>query len=313
MFHVTAGHFEAYGSASVRASGSASVEAYGSASVEAYGSASVRAYGSASVEAYGSASVKAYGSASVEAYGSASVKAYGSASVKAYGSASVKAYDSASVKAYDSASVEATPFAAIQRGPNHRGPVTGGVVIQLPDTSECDVDVWCSYYGIKITDGTMVVYKAVDQDLKSGYADTSYPIGETVTAEDYQETRRCGNGLHFGPTPRRAAANAVGSWPVTWPAGSRSVKRSRWATRSRRRRVRSCTRWTRPVTGSTSCPLSRRDEGLASPPLGSGVRPYSARTWSLAVRVRSPVHDPGRARRRLRLPGRPGRPLRRVP
>jgi hypothetical protein len=136
--------------------------------------------------------------------------AYGSASVEASGSASVRAYDSASVRAYDSASVEATPFAAIQRAPKHRGTVTGGVVIQLPDTSECDVDIWASYYGIQITDGTMLVYKAVSKDLKSGHCDTPYPIGQTVTAGDYQETRRCGNGLHFGPTPRLAAANAAG-------------------------------------------------------------------------------------------------------
>ena len=202
---------QASGSASVRASGSASVRASGSASVRASGSASVRASGSASVQASGSASVRAYGSASVRAYGSASVRAYGSASVQAYGSASVRAYDSASVQAYDSASVQATPYVSIDKQPTHTGLLTGGVVIQLPDTSECDVDVWCSYYGLTIDDGTVIVYKAVDQDLMSGHCDTPYPIGETVTAEDYQPTRRCGEGLHFGPTPRGAAANSVGT------------------------------------------------------------------------------------------------------
>ena len=73
------------------------------------------------------------------------------------------------------------------------------------------MDVWCSYYGIPVDEGTIVVYKAVDQDLKSGWKDTQYPIGGTVTADDYQETHRCGNGLHFGPTTRRAASNSAGA------------------------------------------------------------------------------------------------------
>jgi hypothetical protein len=73
------------------------------------------------------------------------------------------------------------------------------------------VDVWCTYYGLPVDDGTVTVYKAVDKDLKSGHCGTPYPVGERVTAEDYQPTRRCGQGLHFGPTPRRAAANSAGT------------------------------------------------------------------------------------------------------
>jgi hypothetical protein len=210
---------EAWGSATVKACDSATVEAWGSATVEAWGSATVKAWdsatvkawGSATVKAWGSATVKAWGSATVEAWDSATVKAWGSATVKAWGSATVKACDSATVEACDSATVKAARFVAVRRRSDHTGTVTGGVIIQLPDTNECDVDVWCAYYGIDINEDTVVVYKAVDEDLVSGWHDTRYPIGETVTAADYQPTHSCGGGLHFGPTPRRAAASSVGT------------------------------------------------------------------------------------------------------
>jgi hypothetical protein len=204
--HIDAGHIvEAYGSASVEASGSASVEAYGSASVRAYGSASVRAYDSASVEAYGSASVRAYDSASVRASDSASVRASDSASVRAYGSASVRAYGSASVRAYDSASVEAGKCVPIQTFPGYHGTITGGVTIKIPDMNTCDPTEWADFYGLtSAKDGKLTVYKAVDADLKSGHG-MLYPVGEQVTAPDWDPARCCGNGLHFGPTPWLAA------------------------------------------------------------------------------------------------------------
>ena len=180
------------------------ISAYGSASVRAYGSASVRAYDSASVSAYGSASVSAYGSASVSASGSASVSAYGSASVSASGSASVRAYGSASVSASGSASVSAGKYVPVQQQPGYKGKTTGGVIIKIPDLSKATPSQWAGSYAIDTTDGHITVYKAVDADLNSGRA-LAYPIGETVTAPDWADTRACGHGLHFGPTPHHAA------------------------------------------------------------------------------------------------------------
>jgi hypothetical protein len=63
--------------------------------------------------------------------------------------------------------------------------------------------VWCDYHGGDIANGTTVVYKAVDDHLRSGRG-LAYPVGETVEALDWQPTDACGNGLHFGPSPRHA-------------------------------------------------------------------------------------------------------------
>jgi hypothetical protein len=195
----------AYDSASVSASGSASVRAYDSASVSASGSASVSAYDSASVRAYDSASVSASGSASVRAYDSASVSASGSASVSAYGSASVSASGSASVSASGSASVSASRFVAVHLH-SASARIMGGTVI---DVTKLDLDSqvgWAEYHGIETTDdGDLIVYKAVGDNLKSGYG-FEYPIGETVTAPDWNPTAVRGYGLHFSPSPAQAQA-----------------------------------------------------------------------------------------------------------
>ena len=155
------------------------------------------------VVASGSAIVRAYGSASVEAYGSASVEAYGSARVEAYGSASVEAYDSASVRAYGSASVAATKCVPVQQYPGYKGKTTGGIPIIIPDLDNATPEVWLDFYALKPAKGKVTVYKAVDQDLRSGHG-THYPVGQTVTAPDFDPVRECGKGLHFGPTPRHA-------------------------------------------------------------------------------------------------------------
>jgi hypothetical protein len=151
---------------------------------------------------------RAYGSASVRAYGSASVRAYGSASVGAYDSASVEAYDSASVGAYDSASVRAGKFVAVQRhGTTPK--VRGGVLIQVPDLDQCDAATWLDYHGVDHDGTSVTLFKAVTADLtaRDGFG---YPLGETVTAPDWDGgERRCGGGLHFGPTPRHAESNAA--------------------------------------------------------------------------------------------------------
>jgi len=185
---------EASGSASVRASGSASVRAFDSASVRAFDSASVRAFDSASVRAFDSASVRAFGSASVRASGSASVSAFGSASVSAFGSASVSAFDSASVRASSKVAVH------LHSGQAH---VDGGVLIDHTDVDLTDVPTWLEYRGITVDDGVATFYKAVDQDLYAGHGwtPTRYPIGETVTAPDWDPAQRCGHGLHATGDP----------------------------------------------------------------------------------------------------------------
>ena len=165
--------------------------------LKVYDSASVEAYDSASVEAYDSASVRAYGSASVRAYDSASVEASGSASVRAYDSASVRAYGSASVRAYDSASVRASRYVSVHKhGTNPR--VAGGVIIEVPVVDS--VEVFLDYYGVEVTRGVAVLFKAVsDQYISS--RNFAYLPGTKPKCDDWSPAARCGNGLHFVPRP----------------------------------------------------------------------------------------------------------------
>jgi hypothetical protein len=82
----------------------------------------------------------------------------------------------------------------------------GGTVI---DVTQLDLDSqehWAEYHGVETTeDGDLVVYKAVGDNLKSGYG-FEYPIGETVTAPDWNPVAVCGYGLHFSPSPAQAQA-----------------------------------------------------------------------------------------------------------
>ena len=192
----------AWGSATVEAWDSSSVVACGSARVEARGSARVEARGSATVEAYGSATVVACGSASVVAWDSSSVVAWGSARVVAWDSSSVVAWDSARVEARGSARVEASPYVAVYLH-SARATVTGGVIIDITALDLTHLTDWAEYHGVEVVDGEVIVYKAVDADLRSarGFA---YPIGETVTCPDWDPAPVCGGGLHLSPRPAQA-------------------------------------------------------------------------------------------------------------
>jgi len=172
---------------------SATVRAYDSATVRAYDSATVRAYDSATVTATGSATVTATGSATVTAYGSATVTATGSATVTAYGSATVTAYDSATVTAGDRVAVHKLSKAA---------KITGGVIIERPDLR--DTQGWLEYHGIPITkSGKVVLFKAVDDNFKSGYG-WDYSPGSKPVPEKWIPENSCGDGLHLCPTPFHA-------------------------------------------------------------------------------------------------------------
>jgi hypothetical protein len=146
------------------------------------------------------------GSATVRAYDSATVRASDSATVGAYDSATVRAYGSATVRAYGSATVRASKYVAIHKY-GTTPVVVGGVVIDVPDLDNCDAATWIDYYAAKSADADarddVVLYKALDGGLVSGHG-FAYPIGETVTCDDFNDVRVCGNGLHFGPTPRHA-------------------------------------------------------------------------------------------------------------
>ena len=187
------------GSSSVVAGGSSSVVAGGSSRVEAWDSSRVVAWGSSSVEARGSSSVVARGSSSVVAGGSSRVVAWESSRVEARGSSSVEAWDSSRVVAWGSSSVEAGKYVAVHL---HSQAVTlsGGVVIDMTAIDRSDPQSWVDLCGGKVRDGWLTVYKGVDGELRSAYG-TKYPVGATVTADDWLPTEECGRGLHFSPSP----------------------------------------------------------------------------------------------------------------
>jgi hypothetical protein len=154
------------------------------------------------VRAFGSASVSAFDSASVRAFGSASVSAFDSASVSAFGSASVSAFGSASVSAFGSASVRASKYVAVHLH-SARVKHEGGVIIDVTKTDLTKFKQWAEFYGVEVVDGHAVLYKAVNSELYSGYG-FQYPVGETVTAPDWEAGDFCGRGLHFCPSPVQA-------------------------------------------------------------------------------------------------------------
>ena len=69
-----------------------------------------------------------------------------------------------------------------------------------------DPVAWCDLNAVPMSDGTAILFKAVDGDLVAGhdYTPTAYPLGERVTATDWSAAAECGRGLHFGRSPRAA-------------------------------------------------------------------------------------------------------------
>ncbi|WP_425451575.1 DUF7666 domain-containing protein [Branchiibius hedensis] len=83
--------------------------------------------------------------------------------------------------------------------------VDGGVVIDVTKVDRTSIDGWIDYYGPDGNDdGTITVYKQVDENLTAGHqwTPTTYAVGTKVKAADWQPTAECGNGLHFSPTPQ---------------------------------------------------------------------------------------------------------------
>ena len=119
----------------------------------------------------------------------------------------VVARGSSRVEAWDSSRVEAGSFVSVHLH-SARATVQGGVVIDITALDLTDPATWLDYRGVKVTDGKALLYKAVDSDLCAGqgYMKTTYPIGETVAAADWEATNQCGHGLHFGVSPIDAAA-----------------------------------------------------------------------------------------------------------
>jgi hypothetical protein len=80
--------------------------------------------------------------------------------------------------------------------------VKGGVIIDRPHLG--DRDEWLKYHDLKPTrSGKVVVFKAVDDDFKSGHR-WDYSPGAKPESSTWKPTNACGDGLHFSPTPHHA-------------------------------------------------------------------------------------------------------------
>lgn len=60
---------------------------------------------------------------------------------------------------------------------------------------------WCDYHGATVRDdGTVVLFKAVDNEYRSGRG-MVYAPGSTPEAPDWDPGPECGGGLHFCASP----------------------------------------------------------------------------------------------------------------
>ena len=133
---------------------------------------------------------------------------YDSATVTAYDSATVRAYGSATVTAYGSATVTAASYVAVHLH-SARAKVAGGVVIDIASINLTEPATWCEYHGVAVADGVVTLYKALGDDLTSGHqygTVITWTPGQTLTAPDWDNAARCGQGLHLGPTAHHATA-----------------------------------------------------------------------------------------------------------
>src|SRR5579872_3774040 len=178
--------------------GSSHVEARGSSHVVARGSSHVEARESSHVVAWGSSHVEARESSHVEACGSSHVVARESSHVVARGSSHVVAWGSSHVVARESSHVEATPYVAVTKQIGHRGKINGGVVIEIPKV-ETAAD-WLAFQGLTAKRGLVTLYKAVDDEWKSGYGFV-YAPGTKPACDDWNDRAACGGGLHFTAHP----------------------------------------------------------------------------------------------------------------
>ena len=80
--------------------------------------------------------------------------------------------------------------------------LSGGVVIDMTGIDETEPAQWADLH-CAIDGDHVIVYKAVRPDLRSQHG-TEYPIGATVTCDDWRDDNDCGGGLHVSPHPWQA-------------------------------------------------------------------------------------------------------------
>lgn len=186
----------AYETSSVIAQENSSVIAWRKSTVSARENSSIEAYENSSVTAWENSFVVAYGNSPIVAYENSSVVAYGNSFVETYEKSSVEAYENSSVVAHGNSTVTACGNAQIvKRSDTANLTVSGNArIVKLPETPQ----EYCDFYGIDVTDGNVILYKAVRDNYASFHdANFVYSIGETKTNECDPSTKEvCSYGLH---------------------------------------------------------------------------------------------------------------------
>ena len=159
--------------------------------------AALAAGGDADIELTGDATFNASA-----APASRTLRCYGSSqpSVEAYGSSQLSLAQLHNAKL----AVQAGPDVAIQA--SGAVEVTGGRVVveaHRPDTPAR----WCEHYGVVVTDGVALLFKAVEDDWRGQdkRGTLTYRPGATPEEPKWDGGKaECGRGLHFSPRPTMA-------------------------------------------------------------------------------------------------------------
>jgi len=151
---------------------------------------------------WGNASAVLWGNASAVLWGNASAELRGNASAVLWENASAVLRGASHAHAHDTVTVTAGPYTAVHQH-SERAQITGGVVIQVP--RPITAESWCAFYGVQVSDGVAIVFKAVRGDDYQSAHKVTYAPGTLPEAPDWDGGREeCGGGLHFSPHPAMA-------------------------------------------------------------------------------------------------------------
>ncbi|HEC82509.1 MAG TPA: hypothetical protein ENI53_01305 [Thermoplasmatales archaeon] len=184
----------------IEALGNSHVEAWDNSHVKALGNSHVKAWDNSHVEALGNSHVKALGNSHVEAWDNSHVEAWDNSHVEALDNSHVEALDNSHVEAYDwSYVVVFSEYATIKK--------FGDAIVRKQFNYPKNVKEWCKWYGIKINNGSVKLFKAVKEDYTDFYSRTiKYELGKIVKCPDWDKNYpyECGHGLHLSATPSTA-------------------------------------------------------------------------------------------------------------
>ena len=178
----------------VYATGRCTVRAFFGSKVYASDSSVVEVNGNCVCDAYDYSTVAAFGNAVVDAFDSSIVKAFNISDIKAHGNSCVLAYEESHVYASGSSRVVVCDKLASVGllGPN-------AVVLRQPGT----IDEYVSFYSVRETADTVVLYKAVhkrDGRYHSDYdKEFEYVVGEEAVSTKFDRDRGiiCSYGIHM--------------------------------------------------------------------------------------------------------------------